>query len=807
MNTLTPDALKAYRTENDLSQDEFGKRAGIVPSTISRFESGAGNLSEETETKVLEFMNQTTQEKSATPVTLENTSIENIIDESRINTTTNQIIEKLITRKKEFTNKVKSTVRDHLSQIKRSCKWSGASRKKEAGFPTKHRRLERKPEESMKRILSFCLAFLLLCSRAVAQESWMPDPRLREAVREALGFQSDEPFTRDDLLQLDRLDLWRLDVEDLTGIEHATNLTWFSFAENDVADLSPLADLTALETLYGWSNRQIVDISSIANLTALRTLNLAACNISEINALADLTALENLNLGYNKIENIGPLANLKQLTELRLMANKIVDIRPLTHLTHLKTLWIADNLITDYRPIQALDILELIRDEVCDFPDGLTTPGLRERIENRKYPSVFQAWSRISNRPELSYEEGVGLHDLFWSCCTQFGLRWRQTENGVKLVGNLEKARAEREALLRENPNLILLPQIFMRDAFPSDFYHENWPYWITDASGNRVLDPGYPAYLMDFTHPQVIDLIVKQVIETKRCGLYDGIMLDFWNERYPVLRIDWSQSGYRGDAAEQRARDAIITRIREAVGDDFLIIVNTNRRKPMRAAPYVNGLFMETLRDNDSGYTHEGLREIESTLLWAEKNLREPQINCLEGWGIVSQSPASPNNRRWMRVFTTMSLTHSDGYVLYNDGIDHTHDWYDFYDADLGRPIGPKAETYRNIDGLFIREFDHGWAVYNRSGRERTVQLREKVSGVASGVENERSHTIPDLDGEIYLKTVEVSNPLDVNGDGSVNILDLVIVANALGKDAPDVNGDGTVNVLDLVVVANAFQ
>ena len=40
----------------------------------------------------------------------------------------------------------------------------------------------------------------------------------------------------------------------------------------------------------------------------------------------------------------------------------------------------------------------------------------------------------------------------------------------------------------------------------------------------------------------------------------------------------------------------------------------------------------------------------------------------------------------------------------------------------------------------------------------------------------------------------------------GLVNVLDLVIIANAFGKDAPDVNGDGTVNVLDLVVVANAF-
>lgn len=156
MDTLTPDALKAYRTENDLSQEEFAKRAGVAPSTISRFESGAGNLSEETAAKVSEYMTQTTKDESATPVTPEDTPIGNILDDSLINTTANQIIEKLIEysettvevhmktvripsaalftkdytfgeiekmlikAEKELANKVKSTVRDRLDRIKHS---------------------------------------------------------------------------------------------------------------------------------------------------------------------------------------------------------------------------------------------------------------------------------------------------------------------------------------------------------------------------------------------------------------------------------------------------------------------------------------------------------------------------------------------------------------------------------------------------------------------------------------------------------------------------------------------------------------
>ena len=244
----------------------------------------------------------------------------------------------------------------------------------------------------------------------------------------------------------------------------------------------------------------------------------------------------------------------------------------------------------------------------------------------------------------------------------------------------------------------------------------------------------------------------------------------------------------------------------------------------------------METI----DGRHHAGLAEMESTLLWSEQNFQYPQINCLEGWADKREPLDSSTNQRWMRVFTTLSLTHSNGYVNFVSGIasqnhthlyeiweghaaehargepgDHTHQhyWYPFYDAPLGRPIGgdeTKGQSYRNsdgipIEGLFIREYTNGWAVYNRSGKEQQIQLPEKVSGVASGVKDQRSHILPDLDGEIYLKA-PVSAPADINVDGTVNILDLVIVANAFGDQEPDLNGDGIVNILDLVMVANAF-
>ena len=91
------------------------------------------------------------------------------------------------------------------------------------------------------------------------------------------------------------------------------------------------------------------------------------------------------------------------------------------------------------------------------------------------------------------------------------------------------------------------------------------------------------------------------------------------------------------------------------------------------------------------------------------------------------------------------------------------------------------------------------------KSSGETTLTLQNlQFDGIAGGDVSVESH-------EITLIVEEQLIAGDVNRDGQVNILDLVLVAQQFGKDVPanspaDVTGDGVVNILDLVRVAQEF-
>ncbi len=180
------------------------------------------------------------------------------------------------------------------------------------------------------------------------------DINLAKGVRQALNLPIGDnvdilKIPKSELAKLTELDLETqrvaVAVTDLTGLEHATQLTLLNlngyWREHNVSDLTPLAQLTQLRTLDLFSNN-ISDLTPLAQLIQLTDLNLARNKISDITPLAQLTQLRTLDLSSksNKISDITPLAQLTQLTTLNLGSSDIYDnyfsdLTPLAHLKHL----------------------------------------------------------------------------------------------------------------------------------------------------------------------------------------------------------------------------------------------------------------------------------------------------------------------------------------------------------------------------------------------------------------------------------------------------------------------------------------
>ena len=400
----------------------------------------------------------------------------------------------------------------------------------------------------------------------------------------------------------------------------------------------------------------------------------------------------------------------------------------------------------------AIGILFFVLDVNSNHPLSLDT--IRERLENRTFPSTFDAWGGLGwvhtyvEPGTVSDEEIVALADLQWTNMWG-GVRWLPTpDGGVRQEGNINKANAFQHRVRKHNPNMVFLQSIRMRRA-NTGYFPVDSPYWVQDANGKPVkVGTGF---FIDFTHPDVQNIIIQQAIKAAESGVYDGVFFDHWQERRAILHP------YRTREAELEARRNIIQGIRDATHPDFLIIVNMNDRidNVRENAHLINGGFLETSSQDGVGhYSKNRVFKIEEALRWAEQNMREPVVNCLEGRTPVSRWQADmPEVQRWMRLFTTMSLTMSNGLVLYAILPNHHHLWYDFWDANLGRPIGRTAQPYNKLRTCYIREYDNGWAVYSRSSITETITFDEVAVSVTTG-NYDYIHEIPPYDGGIFLRS-----------------------------------------------------
>ena len=118
------------------------------------------------------------------------------------------------------------------------------------------------------------------------------------------------------------------------------------------------------------------------------------------------------------------------------------------------------------------------------------------------------------------------------------------------------------------------------------------------------------------------------------------------------------------------------------------------------------------------------------------------------------------------------------------------------------------KTQLRENGGGIHWAQQDQKRIHFGLAQNERVSELVVRwPSGIVQKLRNVKANQVL----RVVEKRGQAFLPGDVNQDGIVNILDLVVVAKHLGETPPtearvDVNNDGIVNILDLVAILNLF-
>ena len=209
-------------------------------------------------------------------------------------------------------------------------------------------------------IISLCC--LLISSDLYAQIIDIPDDNLREAIEKDLLKPSGAAITTQDMLLLTLLDVRNAEIEELSGLEYATNLVELNLHNNSISDLTPVIDLTKLSRLRLTNNR-ISDLTPLKDLISLEILVLENNLISDIRPLNGLFNLSELNLSHNALTDLTPLSKLIRLTHIVITENPLGDLTPLSELISLRRFSSWGTLIRNLGALSDLPKLERI--DIC----------------------------------------------------------------------------------------------------------------------------------------------------------------------------------------------------------------------------------------------------------------------------------------------------------------------------------------------------------------------------------------------------------------------------------------------------------
>ncbi|MBC1719691.1 LapB repeat-containing protein [Listeria seeligeri] len=138
------------------------------------------------------------------------------------------------------------------------------------------------------------------------------------------------------------------DIASIEGFQYLENVTSVDLSENNLTDITPLADLTKIVTLNFSSNLNLEDLNGVEGLINLQELNISNCkSLTNISPVATLPALKEIgaqgcNIQTLELEN--PAGDvLPELETFYLQENDLQDLTVLATLPKLENLYIKGN--------------------------------------------------------------------------------------------------------------------------------------------------------------------------------------------------------------------------------------------------------------------------------------------------------------------------------------------------------------------------------------------------------------------------------------------------------------------------------
>ena len=692
----------------------------------------------------------------------------------------------------------------------------------------------------------------------------IPDPNLHAAIAEALGKNPNALITVEEMERLGTLEAEGRGIQDLTGIQHAINLEDLNIGGwvggNQVSDLSPIAGLINLRRI-GFGKNPISDLSPLRGLRNLTFINGRESKVSDLSPIAGLTRLTHIDftftdppvihdtkqvsglvnltfLGLNTVDDITPLARMPKLEQLFFGGTeKIRDFKPLSRLTNLRQIHVCCTGVSDLSPLAGLtklDHLYLPFSKISDLTPIAGLTGLRDLYVHGNNISDISPIANLAGLKRLSlHNTGISdiavlkaLHELEWADLSNneisdasaivslTNLKWLSvSSNNISDLSPLEG--------LRENITLIW----YNNPGFPKGGPKIEGPWlWVvlpdTELDNNRDL-------LSEVTGGAVTEVEVATHGAIEESSVGD----DVWtSHRLPP-------------AGHDNIEDMLKLFIPDAVTYGY---VSLHSPREQETTMYVGGdrgvrvwlngvLVYEDLR----GLGGDDYGDVFPVTLQKGRNVLLVVVHT-EGNGFFGFEPGTEYTVSTPGVgyaFSKTPIHIGDTFTLDIRAENVT----DFAGWQFDIAFDPAAlEAISVAEGDFLKmgatTLFQGGTINNAAGKigglnaarlstrgvsgtgtllqvtfkaksagETELTLQNFQFGSATG------DSIPAGPHEVRIVVEERLATGDVNRDGVVSILDLILVAQQLGRrvsldSAVDVNGDGVVSILDLIRVAQGI-